>query len=261
MRMILGISAHLDYLLAQPTDVLLQLEVAPLPGQTLIAAQIDLSLTDHFARVAAEDDIGDRLLVRMHDRLVCDYRSTVNIDRALPDLGRLDAVPVHLLPGETVKYLMSSRYCPSDEFQSFVAAEFGTLNGGARIAQMRDWIEDKFAYVPGSSNAQTTALDTFVQRQGICRDFAHVLITLARASAVPARMASVYAPGIEPEDFHAVAEVYLDDAWHLVDPTGMARADEMALIGVGRDAADVAFMTTYGRADLNAQRVQVWRED
>lgn len=257
--MILTVSARLDYALAQPTDVLLQLEVAPLPGQELIEARIRLSPTEHFSRVPAEDGIGDRLLVRMADRLRCDYTSRVRIDRTAPDIVALPAVPVHMLPGEVVKYLMSSRYCPSDEFQSFVTAEFGTLEGGARIAAMRDWIEARFAYTPGSSNAQTTALDTFVQRQGICRDFAHVLITLARASAIPARMASVYAPRVSPADFHAVAEVFLGGDWHLVDPTGMAGAEEMALIGVGRDAADVAFMTTYGPATLQSQEVRVER--
>ncbi len=259
--MILSVTARLDYALVQTTDVLLQLEVAPLPGQELIEARIRLSPTEHFARVPAEDGIGDRLLVRMADRLRCDYTSRVRIDRRASDLAALPAVPVHMLPGEVVKYLMSSRYCPSDEFQSFVTAEFGTLEGGARIAAMRDWIEARFAYAPGSSNAQTTALDTFVQRQGICRDFAHVLITLARASAIPARMASVYAPRVEPADFHAVAEVFLGGDWHLVDPTGMAGADEMALIGVGRDAADVAFMTTYGAATLQSQEVRVERAD
>ena len=170
--------------------------------------------------------------------------------RSVSDLYALPAASPHLLPGEIVKYLMPSRYCQSDEFQNFVAAEFGHLRGGA-------WIEAAFCYAPGSSTSQTTAFDTFVQRQGICRDFAHVLICLARASAIPARFASVYAPGVTPQDFHAVAEVWLDGGWHLVDPTGMARADSIARIGVGQDAADVAFLTSYGPIELMSQWVTV----
>ena len=84
-----------------------------------------------------------------------------------------------------------------------------------------------------------------------------MLITLVRASGIPARIASVYALGIEPPDFHAVAEVFLGDAWHLVDATGMAKAGAMAKIGIGRDAADVAFLTAYGQAIMNAQSVRV----
>ncbi len=95
---------------------------------------------------------------------------------------------------------------------------------------------------------------------GVCRDFAHVMITLARASGMPARMASVYAPLDPPQDFHAVAEVYLDGGWHLVDATGMARPDQMVRIGVGRDAADVAFLTVYGNAVMQSQSVRVTAE-
>ncbi|MGB3721700.1 MAG: transglutaminase family protein, partial [Pacificimonas sp.] len=145
----------------------------------------------------------------------------------------------------------------ANRFQGFVQAEFGDLEGGAKIMAMRDWIETKFSYVPGASNADTTALDSFVQREGICRDYAHVLIAMARAATIPARMASVYAIDVEPQDFHAVAEVYLDGEWQLVDPTGMAPVDGIARIGVGRDAADISFMTIYGRAELQRQTVEV----
>ena len=164
------------------------------------------------------------------------------------------------LPGETVRYLMPSRFCPSDEFQNLVEAEFGGLSGGTRVAAMRDWIGGAIAYVPGSSGPQTTALDTYVERQGICRDFAHVLVSMARASAIPARFASVYAPDVDPPDFHAVAEVFLDGTWHLVDATGMASADEMVRIGVGPDAANVAFLSAFGRMEFVRQKVSVRRD-
>ena len=93
----------------------------------------------------------------------------------------------------------------------------------------------------------------------MCRDYAHVLVSMARAAAIPARYASVYAPEVSPPDFHAVAEVYLAGAWHLVDATGMARADEMALIGVGRDAADISFLSSFGMAEMVNLQVEVKR--
>ncbi len=255
--MILDIDARLRYALSAPTEILLQLEAAQTSRQTVLDAHIDAGNGGHFARVPAEEHIGERIWLRREGELRCDYRARVRIDRPDPNLANLEATPVHLLPGDIVKYLMASRYCPSDEFQSFVSAEFSDSAGGARMAALSTWIEAHFAYVPGSSNAQTTALDTFVQRQGICRDFAHVMVTLARASAVPARVASVYSAKVTPPDFHAVAEVYLDGDWHLVDATGMAKASEMAIIGVGRDAADISFMTSYGLATLQEQSVMV----
>lgn len=253
----LEISVTLEYQLAAPTDVLMQIEAADLPDQRLLASRLETSDVEHFARVTADDGIGERIWLRADGAFRCDYTSRVSVERAAPDISGLQSLPPHLLPGDAVRYLMPSRFCPSDEFQSFVAAEFGYCDGGARIAAMRDWIAGAFSYVPGSSNAQTTALDSFVQRQGVCRDYAHVMITLARAATIPARFASVYAPGVTPQDFHAVAEVYLDGAWHLVDPTGMAPADTIARIGVGPDASGVAFLSFFGQSTLTSQTVAV----
>ena len=251
------ISVRLVYDLPHTTDLLLQIEVPDFADQRVIRTSTEVSDNEHLFRVAAEDGIGDRIWIRANGQFRCDYKAQVHIDRPALDLTALDAVPPHLLPGETVRYLMPSRYCQSDLFQTFVAAEFGHLSAGARIAAMRDWVHDSFEYVPGSSNGQTTALDSFVRRQGVCRDYAHVLIALARASTIPARFASVYAPGVDPQDFHAVVEVFLDGTWHLVDATGMAPADEIARIGVGLDAAEVPFLTAFGQMTLVEQVVRV----
>ncbi len=255
--MILDLTVHLHYRMARATDLLLQVEAANLSDQPVLSSGLTLTGTAPFTRIAAEDRIGERIWLHVEQELVCDYQASVQVIRPAPDISGLAAAAPQFVPGDIVKYLMPSRYCPADEFQNFVTAEFGSLQGGARIAAMRDWIRTGFLYAPGCSNSHTTAMDTFVQRQGICRDFAHVLITLARASAIPARFASVYAPGVTPQDFHAVAEVWLDGSWHLVDPTGMAGADEIARIGVGQDAADVAFITSYGPLELIAQWVTV----
>ncbi len=259
----LDISVQLDLVLPEPTDFLLQIEAAPLPEQQLISAHIDLSPTLHFARVPGQDEIGDRIWLRAEGRFAIRYRGRMGIERHLAEVASLAALPPHRLPGETVQYLMDSRYCPADSFQSFVNAEFGALQGGTRIMAMRDWIAANFTYAPGSSHSATTALESFVERRGVCRDYAHVLITLARASAIPARYASVYAPGVTPQDFHAVAEIFLADPegpggrWHLVDATGMAEAGEMAKIGIGRDAADVSFLSSYGPVGIDLQTISV----
>lgn len=255
--MILNIDAYLHYNLEYPTGLILQIEGAATPEQTVQSASISFSEIDNFARVAAEANIGERLLMNAQGQFSCRYISTMEINRTAANISELAATPPQNLPGDVIRYLMPSRYCPSDLFMDFVAAEFGHLFGGARIAAISDWISRRFSYVPGASTGQTTALETFVQRKGICRDFAHVLITLARASSIPARFASAYAPHIVPQDFHAIAEVYLDGAWHLIDPTKMAEPHEVAIIGVGMDAAEVAFMTSYGFAGLCEQSVVV----
>ena len=253
----IAIQCHIDYDLPGSTSVILQLEAAMVPEQTVEEARIELSPTEHFARVPAHDTIGERILLRATNRLIVDYRATVAIERVCADLVTLPAVDLHLLPGETIQYLFGSQYCPVLPFLRFVQSEFGETEGGARIVAIRDFVHDKLAYVAGSSDAETTALDTFVRRAGVCRDYAHLVVALARASNIPARLASVYAPGVKPPDFHAVAEVFVGGSWQMVDATGMASENSMAKIGVGRDAADVAFLTAFAPVLINAQTVEV----
>ena len=265
--MTLSIAAEIVYSFAEPTDFLLQIEPAIIPEQR-VDGWFECTPTEHFARVAAQDAIGERIWLRHQGEFRASYKGTVEIDRALAPLASLSALPTHHLPGETVQYLMDSRYCPADRFQAFAEAEFGHLAGGAKIDAMRGWIADHFTYCSGVSDSNTTALHTFVERRGVCRDFAHMLITLARAAAIPARFASVYGPDVNPQDFHAVAEVFLSDpergeegagAWHLVDASGMAEACDIAKIGIGRDAADVSFLTSYGVAEMLDKSIAVSR--
>ncbi len=257
----LSIVTTLDYAVPHPelgpVDCLLQVEAAMIPEQSVLQARIDLPPVDHFARVAAQAQIGERIWLRTSGPLQVRYEATVSIERMLAEIDTLPAVPPHLLPGETIEYLMPSRDCTSDTFHEFVEQEFGPLQGGARVGAIRDFIARTLTYEAGSSDAFTTAADTFQSRKGVCRDYAHLMIALVRASAIPARFASVYGLGVEPQDFHAVAEVFLDGAWHMVDATGMTSPDRIAKIGVGRDAADVSFLSSFGKVELLSQSVQV----
>ena len=255
--MYLRINVQLDYRFERPCDVLLQVEAAALPYQRIAHSHLTATSCDHLVRVPAQDNIGTRIWLRAEGRLLVDYSAEISITRPTSDIAALSALPPHRLPGETVQYLLPSRYCPSHQFTDFVESTFGALKGGARISAIRDWVAGHMSYVPGASTVETNAVDTFHSGQGVCRDYAHLLITLARAGEIPARIASVYAPGVNPPDFHAVAEVFLDGAWHLVDPTGMADETEIAVIGIGRDSGDVAFLTAFGPLVMNSQSVVV----
>ncbi len=143
----LGIQVRLDYQFDEPTDILLQLEAAHIPEQTVEFADIVIPPCEHFARVPAQDHIGERIWLRTTGQIIVAYNATVAIERILADWHRLEKVPAHRLPGETVSYLLASRYCPSDRFGSFVAAEFGGLEHGALILAMREWIHEHLNYV------------------------------------------------------------------------------------------------------------------
>jgi transglutaminase-like putative cysteine protease len=255
--MILDINVLLEYDMIEPTDLILQIEAQISEAQRVISETIQLGTVANIHKVKGEGGIGQRVLIPMDSNFVCTYSARLDIKRSEPDISNLSAAQRYLLPSEAVRCLMPSRYCHSDQLLGFVTSEFGHTTGGQRIVAIRDWIFDKIEYVCGSSNSQTTATDTMVKRQGVCRDFAHILIALARASGIPARFVSVYAPFVIPQDFHAVAEVYLDNAWHLVDATKMAKADQMAIIGAGLDAAEVSFLSSYDPINFRSQSVQV----
>ncbi len=257
--MTLSIHARLFYHFAEPTDVLVQLEAAKLPEQRVVDPELWLTPVLHFTRVPGHDEIGTRIWLRVEGELALDYKATVEIVRPAIELAALPESQPHLLPGAVIDYLMPSRFCPSDRFGAFVETEFAGLTGGACVAAIRDWVAGHLSYEPGVSSAATCATDTFVQRSGVCRDYAHLVIALARAASIPARYASVYAPDVQPPDFHAVAEVFLAGSWHLVDATGMAAGPEVAMIGVGRDAADIPFLSSFGTATFIEQVVSVGR--
>lgn len=259
MRM--TIDVELEYRLEAPGPTLLVMEAAGAMGQELHRSNIDFGPVDRFARVPAEEGIGERIVLRAADRISCRYSADLTVTRVRPDFDRLNAVEVDEMPGDALRYLLPSRYCQAERFGNFVGSRFRGINGGRKVAVMRDWIEKRLDYVAGVSTAGTTAVDTFLDRRGVCRDYAHLMVAFCRAAEIPARIASVYAPSVNPQDFHAVVEVYLDGAWHLTDPTGMATAETMAIMAVGRDATDVAFLTTFSAAELQRQIVNVWRID
>ncbi|MGT2424762.1 transglutaminase-like domain-containing protein [Amnibacterium kyonggiense] len=139
-----------------------------------------------------------------------------------------------------------SRYCESDQLTPTAQAEFAGLSGKALLDAVSSWVGAELSYLPGSSRPTDGATETLLARQGVCRDYAHLVVALLRALDVPARLVAVYAPGLDPMDFHAVAEAYVEDAWHVVDATALAPRSTLVRIATGRDAADTAFLTTIG---------------
>lgn len=253
----LEIDVSLDYRLQVAEPVLLTVEAAHTPGQTVHDSRLDLGGA-RAHRIAGEDGRSARIWARVTGTsMVLHYRAVAEVTRANPVLETLVATPLPGLSAAELRYLRPSRFCQADLFADFVTRQFGHLSGGARIVAMRDWIVEEIGYLPNSSDATTTAVDTFGARRGVCRDQAHLLCSFARAGYIPARYVAAYGVGVDPPDFHAVVEIWLDGSWHLVDPSGMCRADGLVIIGSGRDAADVAFMETENEASPVRQSVRV----
>ena len=254
-----NIAANLVYDLPVPADILLAIEVSAQGDQLLLNDVTTIDGAGKLTNVSGEDGVGRRTWLPAANRLTIDYRASAEICRTQAPLAGLACTPRPEMDGRLIPYLWPSRYCESDRFTAFVVREFGHLEGGDKVEAMAGWIRGNLDYRFGSSNTATTAVDAFVAREGVCRDFAHLMAAFVRAADIPARLVSAYAFGLKFQDFHAVVEVWLDGAWHLVDATGLAHPDHIIRIAVGRDATDVSFMTIFGAAILVEQSVSVSR--
>ena len=157
---------------------------------------------------------------------------------------------------ELVEYLRPSRYAETDALGGLARREFGRARGFEALTAVEEWVHAHLSYVYGSTVATGGAAQVIESGQGVCRDFAHTVVGLLRALDIPARVTAVYAPGLEPRDFHAVSEAWVDGAWHAVDATRLAPRPSMLRISSGRDTADTAFLSSY-LTDLRLETMNV----
>lgn len=179
------------------------------------------------------------------------YEATVDLLHHQTDPTQLQEVPIQSLPLDVLQYIYPSRYCQSDRLAKLANAEFGAMAPGyGRVQAIVEWIQNRVSFTSNTSNSTTSAVDTLIERTGVCRDFTHLAVALFRALNIPARFTTGTDYGADPvlgpPDFHAYAEVYLGDRWYIFDPSGTAIPMGFVRFGTGRDAADVAFATIFG---------------
>ncbi len=167
-------------------------------------------------------------------------------------------VPVSLLPDDALIYLLPSRYCPADRMADQAAQiTQGCAPGYAQVAGICEWIRANVEYRYGVSDEGTDALKTIEDKAGVCRDFSHVAIGMCRALQIPARFVSGYLHQLEPMDMHAWFEAFVGGRWYTFDATQAELWPGRVVVAYGRDATDVAFMSSYGQMDITQMDVQV----
>ncbi len=189
------------------------------------------------------------------------YSATVDVNHHFCQPDQISEVPVCQLPPEVMEYIYPSRYCQSDRLLKLANNEFGQLwQGYGRVKAIRDWVLARVTFKSNTSNSNTAAVDTLIDRVGICRDFAHLMIALCRALNIPARFTTGtdYGadPALGPPDFHAYVEVFVGGRWYIFDPSGTAMPMGLVRFGTGRDAADVAFATIFGGVQSHAPTIR-----
>jgi transglutaminase-like putative cysteine protease len=249
---------------AIPTHAVLQVEPRRDAGGTVLE---DCWENDPPAAGTAYVDLYGNLCRRLtipDGRSSLSYDALVEVDGS-PDPVRASAreVAADELPADSLVFTLPSRYCPSDELADTAWALFGSVNPGwSRVQAICDWVHHAIEFDYGNTTPLTTAVDVYEARAGVCRDFAHLAVTFCRAFSIPARYVFGYLPSIgvpppdDPMDFCAWMEVLLDDRWWTFDPRNNVPRVGRVLIGRGRDALDVAMITTFGGVELDAMVVR-----
>ena len=249
----------LEYEVRTPSHFCLHVQAARCESQSLLSEELSVS-PDVALREEVDARTGNRFihLDASPGSLVVSYKADVELHaRAVGN--ELAEVPVTQLPGDVFPYLLPSRYCESDALCAAAQRIFGNVPCGIeRVRAIARWIHENVRYQPGSSNVTTSARDVFVNRAGVCRDFAHLGISFCRALNIPARIVVGYVWFDQPpQDFHAAFEAWVGGRWVMFDPTGMAPPERLVRVGCGFDAVDVAFATYFGDVELARMEVSV----
>jgi transglutaminase-like putative cysteine protease len=241
----------LHYEVDAPSDFIFLIHPARTAQQEVLSESLRIEPARPHA-LESDPVTGNRLLKLQADAgpLDIELNALVEVAHHIAEPAHVQATAPAELPASTLRYLVASRYCQTDQLQQRAWDLFGHLpRGYEQVQAVADWVGRNVTFRIGTSNPATSAIDTMQNGCGVCRDFAHLTITLCRALNYPARITTGVDygadPSLGPPDFHAYAEVYLD-RWYLFDATGISPKTGLIRIATGRDAADVSFATIFG---------------
>ena len=266
----LRIGYEMTYQCPQPTPMVLMLNVHPTRAADLITPDNIAVSPASVMPVSVYRDEFDNWCTRIVAPAGLSRISTDALihDNGQPDPYVPDAVqhPVQDLPHEALRYLLPSRYCDSDNLLQTAWGMFGNgPTGWLRVQAICDFVHNQIVFNYNDARPSRTASDAYREGTGVCRDFAHLALTLCRCMNIPARYCTGYISdiGLPPPyaagDFAATIEVFLGGAWHMFDPRNNNRRHGRVLIARGCDAADVAIATTFGPNLLTS--FKVWTDE
>jgi transglutaminase-like putative cysteine protease len=243
----------------QPTPMILQVSVHPTRQPDLITWD-GLQINPTIPANTYHDTFGNFC----HVIRAPAGRLTLSTDFLVQDSGKLDPVvpeamahPLEELPVEALVFVLGSRYCETDRLSDIAWATFGHLpRGWALVQAICDFAHERIKFGYEHASPSKTAFDAYTERRGVCRDYAHLAITLCRCMNVPARYCTGYLgdmgtePPYGPGDFAAWFEAYLGGCWHIFDPRNNVPRLGRILMARGRDATDVAMVTSFGPCTL-----------
>lgn len=252
------VTCQLEYEIEHPATLILNVHAQRNAAQTITDEQLVLEPSLPFEELTptSTDNRFVRIETKRHKKLRVAYSATVDCKYAIVAAADLETTPIAKLESDAIPFLFPSRYCQSDRLARLAWDLFGHIERPyERVMAVVDWIHENVEYVHGTTNSQTSAIDTVTQRTGVCRDFAHLGIALCRALNIPARYFSGYAYQLDPPDMHACFECYIEHRWLVFDATRLSHPNGLVRVGTGRDAADAAVASIFGAARCKRMKV------
>lgn len=254
----LNAGCEITFEVTAPTPMVLMLR--PRSGYAQWVSQESYTLNPQVSAIEYVDSYGNlcQRLVAPIGSFVVSTRAGVQVADMIDVQPGAPFTSVQDLPDNVLQFLLPSRYCQSDQLGK-LALEIveNTAPGYDQVAAIKAWIHTNIEYRYGVSDSSTAALETAEGRIGVCRDFAHLGVALARSLSIPARFVVGYLYQLDPMDLHAWFEAYVGGRWYTFDATQASPRGGRIAIAYGRDAADVALSTQFGPATLTNLRVWV----
>ncbi|MGB3151244.1 MAG: transglutaminase family protein [Maribacter sp.] len=259
------VNGALSYNVNGPTTFIFNIHALNTGSQNVIKEELSVTPTMETEEYAAHDGSSRfvRLKVLKPTTLTVAYKATVQTKYEITDESDSpNRVSIVELDSYIASFLYPSRYCQSDKLMKFSYQHFGKfISIYDKVRAIAEWVNRNIEYVSGSTDANTSAVDTVIERVGVCRDFAHLAIALCRALSIPARYFTGYAYQLVPQDFHACFEAYIGGKWIIFDATGLAPLNGLVKIANGRDAADAAVASIFGSAVSTSLKVGCTSKD
>jgi len=255
-----SIFSELSYEVFSPATYIFNIQAARTCNQIVTEESLHISDLLNFQEFTLNnsDSRYIKLEVGKKQTFTIFYQALVEVQyRIVEEADLLRPSQIIGLDTEVLPYLFPSRHCQSDKLRKFAIKEFGYLpNEYAKVLAINDWIFRNTDYISGATDSGTSAYDTLIQREGVCKDFAHLGIALCRASDIPARYFTGYAYKLYPPDFHACFEAYIGGQWIFFDPTKLVPVNGLVKIANSKDAADAAVASFFGQTNCTYMNIQ-----
>jgi transglutaminase-like putative cysteine protease len=254
------ICSTLSYDVISETTFIFNIQAAKSERQIVVSEILSVTPTIHFEEFKLKNSATRfvKMEVKQGTFFTITYEAEIDVlTTIIKQETLMNAISIIHLDPEVLPFINPSRHCESDKLLDFATNEFGTLTTEyAKVKAINEWIFKTIRYQTGATNSSASAWDILQNKEGVCKDFAHLAIALCRALDIPARYFTGYAYQLNPPDFHACFEAYIGGNWIFFDPTKLSFANGLVKIAHGKDASEIAVASYFGDSNCTFMKIE-----